>query len=317
MSIPQTILKGLRQAASVPRVLFLLWLVNLLFAVPVSLMIRGALADSFGSSLVAHNMREGFDRGWYAEFESTAGDLERTFRPTVSGPGAVLDNLEAWWSGDIVAETYPGIVALGLGYVVLWAFLLGGVLDHLARPRRPLALDRFFAAGGRYLPRFLGLALISGGAYYLIYQLGRRLYRWIEIASRDLTVEKTVFVRLLLASALIVVLLSVVRMIFDYAKIATVLDDRRGVLRIAWQALRFVFRNPLATGGVAFGFGVLGALLFALYLWLAPGAGQSTLLGVALAFLISQLYLVGRLAVRLGLLGGQISLYRCQEIAEQ
>ncbi len=314
MVIPQTILNGLKQALAVPRVLLLLWLVNLLFAVPVSLMIRGILADSFGSSLVAHNMRGGFDRGWYAEYESTAGDFEKTFRPTVSGPGPMLDNLEAWWSGGIVADTYAGIVALGLGYAVLWAFLLGGVLDRLARPHRPLAPDRFFAAAGRYFPRFLGLALISGVAYFMIYQLGRLLYRWIEAASRDVTVEKTVFVWVLAASALVVLLLSVVRMIFDYAKIVTVVEDRRGVPRIAWQALRFVFRHALATLGVALGFGALGALLFGLYLWLAPDAGQSTLIGVGLAFLFSQVYLVARLVVRLGLLGGQMSLYRSQSV---
>ncbi len=310
MSIRQAILHGFRQAVAVPRVLFLLWLVNLLFALPVSLMIREALADSFGSSRVAENMRAGFDLGWHAEFESTAGDLEKTFRPTLSGPGPVLDNLEAWWSGDLVAGAYPGIVALGLGYAVLWAFLLGGVLDRLARPEEPFALDRFFAAAGRYFPRFFGLALISGLAYAAIYQLGRQLYGWIEAASRDVTVEKTVLIWVLAASSLVVLLLIIVRMVFDYAKIATVLENRRGVFRIAWEGLRFVLQRPLATLGVTLGFGALGALLFVLYLWLAPGAGQSSLIGIVLAFLFSQLYLFARLGVRLGLLAGQMSLYR-------
>ncbi len=337
MTVLRTIREGLRQAVAAPRVLFLLWLVNVLFAVPVSLMIREALSDSFGSSLVAHTMRDGFDRGWHAEFESQAGDLEKTFRPTLTGPGPMLDNLEAWWSGDIVADAYPGIVGLGVGYAVLWAFLLGGVLDYLARPEEPLALDRFFGAAGRTFPRFLGLAVLSGVAYALIYALGRKLYGWIEAASRDVTVEKTVLLQVLAASALVVLLLVVVRMIFDYAKIAAVLEDRgnitpeggqrnvtpkggqrnvtpkggqRNTFEIAWEGLRFVLSRPLATLGVTFGFGVLGALLFVLYLWLAPGAGQSTLAGIGLAFLLSQLYLVARLAVRLGLLAGQMSLYR-------
>ncbi len=321
MSILQAIREGLRQVAAVPRVLFLLWLINVLFAVPVSLMIRESLADSFGSSLVARNMRAGFDLGWHAELESKAGDLEKTFRPTITGPGPMLDNLEAWWSGGLFADTYPGLVGLGVGYAVLWAFLLGGVLDRLARPDEPLALDRFFAAGGRYFPRFLGLAMISGIAYFLIYRLGRSLYRWIEAASRDVTVEKTVFVRVLLASALVVLLLAVVRMIFDYAKIAIVLgDDRRrnvtpkggqrNIFRAVWQALRFVLRRPFKTLGLLLWFGLIAAVLFELYVWLAPGAGQSTLFTVAAAFLFSQLYLAARLGLRLGLLAGQMNLYR-------
>ncbi len=310
MNVLQVIRKGLRQAVAVPRVLFLLWLVNVLFAVPVTLMIRDSLADSFGSSLVARNMRDGFDLGWHAEFESKAGDLEKTFRPTLTGPGPMLDNLEAWWSGGIVGDTYPGIVGLGLGYAVLWAFLLGGVLDRLARPGEPPALDRFFAAGGRYFPRFFGLALLSGAAYFLIYLLGGRLYRWIEAASRDVTVEKTVFVRVLAASALVVALLAFVRMVFDYAKIATVLEGRRNVLVIAWEGLCFVLSRPFKTCGVVLGFALLGAALFGLHLWLAPGAGQSTFFAVALAFLVSQIYLAARLTLRLALLAGQMSLYR-------
>ena len=125
-----------------------------------------------------------------------------------------------------------------------------------------------------------------------------------------MTVEKTVFVQVLGASALIVLLLSAVRMVFDYAKIATVLEDGRNVFQLAWGALRFVLSRPLATLGVTLGFGALGALLFALYLWLAPGAGQSSFAGIVLAFLFSQLYLIARLGVRLGLLSGQMSLYR-------
>ncbi len=65
----------------------------------------------------------------------------------------------------------------------------------------------------------------------------------------------------------------------------------------------------MATLGVTFGFGALGAVWFGLYLWLAPGAGQSTWGSVALALLLSQVYLVGRLVVRVGLLAGQMRLY--------
>ena len=41
---------------------------------------------------------------------------------------------------------FPGLIGLGLGFALLWAFLLGGVLDRLARPGEPFALDRFTAA---------------------------------------------------------------------------------------------------------------------------------------------------------------------------
>lgn len=307
MNVSTAIRHGLRQAVSSPKLLLLLWLVNLLCAVPMSLMMRQALADSFGSSLVSRGMLEGFDLGWHAEYESRAGGFESTFQPTVSGPGPVLDNLEAWWSGGLFEAT-PGLIAAGLGYALLWAFLLGGVLDHLARGRA-LALDRFAGAGGRYLPRFVGLALLSGVAYFLIYKLAAWVYRRIAEASGDVTVERTVFAWVLLAAVLTVALMSVVRMVFDYAKIAAVTEERSGLASAA-RGLRFVFHHPLQTFGVYFGLTAAGALLLALGLLLAPGTGQSTLLSIVFVFVLGQVYLIARLVFRVTVLGAQMNLFR-------
>ena len=309
MSISRAISEGLRRVLAAPRLIVLLWLASVLCALPASLMMREVLADSLASSLASREMLQGFDLGWYAEFAARAGGFEKTFTPAVSGPGPVLDNLQAWWNGGLFTA-YPGLVALALGYAVLWAFLLGGVLDHLARPRGRFARDRFFMAGGRFLPRFLALAAMSGVLYFLIYQLGRRLYRWIDSASRDVTEEKTVLLWVVAASLLVTFLLHAVRMVFDYAKIATVVDARGNVLGSVAAAVRLVLRHPLSTFGVYYALTALGAALIALYAWLAPGAGQATFAGIAAVFLFGQLYLAARLVVRLGLLSSQTSLYR-------
>ena len=92
------------------------------------------------------------------------------------------------------------------------------------------------------------------------------------------------------------------------------LEERKngwvGVLASAAAGLRFVLRHPLHAFGVTLGLGVLGLAVVVLWFWLAPGPGQATLVGIALAFLVSQVYLVVRLVLRVGLLGGQMSLYR-------
>ncbi len=309
MSIFRAIAQGLRQAVAAPRLIGLLWLASVLCALPATLMMRQALADSFGSSLVSRNMLQGFDLGWYAEFDSRAGGFEQTFRPTVSGPGPVLDNLEAWWSGGLFTA-YPGLLALGLGYAVLWAFLTGGMLDHLARGRSHFARDRFFMAGGRFLPRFLALVSISGALYYLVYLLGRKLYGWIAASNRDLTEEKTALLWVVMASVVVIFLLNAVRMVFDYAKIAMVVEERGQVLSSLASALRFVSRHPLQAFGVYYGVGALSIALITVYAWLSPGAGQATWLTIAAVFVIGQLYLAARLVLRLGLLGSQMSLFR-------
>ncbi len=334
MTVLQAISRGFSLALGAPKLVLLLWLATIAAALPAALLVGDALADSFATSLVAERMRQGFDMDWYGEFENRARGIEATFTPTLAGAGVVYDNLEGWWSGRMFAGRgevrppaagqsgtgqpegeFPGLLGLGVAFALLWAFLLGGVLERQARPGEPFTFERFAAGGGRYFFRFLRLALLSAGLYFLVYLLGRRLYRAVQEATLDVTEERTILLWILLAAGLVAFLLHLVRMVFDYAKIAAVLEGRRNVFEIAWEGLRFVLQRPLATLGVTFGFGVLGVLLFVLYLWLAPGAGQSTVAGVVLAFLFSQFYLAARLTVRLGLLAGQMSLYRAGQMS--
>ncbi len=309
MTISSAISRGLRQAVSGPKAILLLWLVNVLVAVPLTLQLRASLEDSFGTSLVADAMRDGFDTGWHGEFEAGAQGFETTFTPSITGPAAVLDHLDAWLSGGLF-ELPPALVALGVAYALAWAFLLGGILDRWARPVGGGGPERFFAACGRFFPRFAALALLAGVVYFSIYLFGRWLYPLIEDAARDVTEEKTVMAWMLAGALLCAALLHATRMLFAYAKIAVVVEGNRGALSCLGLAGRTVGRDPLRTLGVNPGFGLLTALLLALYATAAPGVGQSTLPTVVLAFLFSQLYLVARLTLRLGLLGGQMHLYR-------
>ncbi len=312
MGLSQSIVRGLKLAVSSPKLLLLLWLTNLLYALPASLMMREALVESFAESLVSHGMLESFDLGWQAEFEATGGGFEETLTPTVSGPGPVFDNLEAWWSGELFSA-HPGLVGLGIGYMILWAFLLGGILDFMSRRVEGFDRESFFAASGRFLPTFLGLGVLSGAVYLSIFKLARWSYSWIEKSSRDVTEERTVMMWVLMAAAVACVLLSLTRMVFDYAKIAAVVEQRKGVLGSLAVALRFVFRQPLSSICLYGSVSILGLTLLAFYAWLAPGVGQATPASIALALLSSQIYLVGRLVVRLGLLGAQASFFRARK----
>lgn len=309
MTAVRSITEGVRRAVRAPKLIAGLWLVSVAAALPAALVMRGILAESIGGSLFHATLAKGFDSDWYAEFAAeTKGGLAATFGPSVIGIGAVYDNLEAWWSGRLFTAFPVGLVALGVAYALLWTFLTGGVLDRLAG-RRPGGLAGFLAACGRTFGRYLLLALAAGILYVLIYLLGRRLYAWIEESTRDVTTEWTVLVRVLAAAALVVALMHLVRMVFDYAKIAVYSD---GVS--AWRGLRrgvgFVASRPGRTAAVYAGLALAALLVVAVYAGVAPGAGASTALTVAAAFLVSQLYLVARLAVRLSLLGAQLHLFR-------
>ena len=178
-------------------------------------------------------------------------------QPSIVGRGAVYDNLESWFSGELFLN--PRTVAFGVAYALVWLFLLGGVLDRFARRERRFVFAPFMAAGARFFPRLLRLTVISGALYFGIYRLARWLFPWIERLTRDVTAERQVLLAHLGGALVVVALLGLVNLIFGYAKIVVVFEGRRGTLGALLRAARFVAGHPRKAIG----------------LYLAPGPGSA------------------------------------------
>ena len=304
----KALIKGFWRVISSPGLIVWLWLVSIVVTLPLAWVMSESIESSLGGSLVSDKLREGFDMDWFGEFESDAKGLETTFTPTVTGVGAFYNNLEAWLTGDLF-EMHPSLVGLGVVYALLWALFMGGVLERYAGSEGMFNLSRFFSTGGKFFFRFVRLAVLSGALYYLVYRLGGWLLGWVEDSTLDVTVEKTVLARLLLAATVIGFLLTLVNMVFDYAKIAAFKEDRRSMLLAAFRGLGLVFSHPLKTMGLYYALVAVGVLLLVFYSAMAPGVHQSSTTGVLVAFLIGQGFLVARLIMRLWFYGGQMALY--------
>ena len=83
---------------------------------------------------------------------------------------------------------------LGAGYLLLWLFLTGGILDRYARAR-PTRSYEFFTACGVYFVRFLRLAPFIALAYYVLFAVVHPMLLddWFAALTRDVTVERTAF----------------------------------------------------------------------------------------------------------------------------
>jgi hypothetical protein len=256
---------------------------------------------------VGDELARGFDLGWYGEYEARARGLEATLRPSVAGAGAFLDNLEAFWSGQLFAGFggFRGLVATGVGYAVLWTFLLGGVVPRLAGAAR----GSFWATAVRNFPRFLALAVAAWSLYAAVYLLARRVFPWIEGMTRDVTAERAVLLWNLLAALVLVALLVAVRTAVDYARIALVLDERLGLARGALAGAAFLLRRPLVALTPLAAVALAGGAALAVYAWLAPVAGPGSALGVAVAFAWGQLAVAARIGLRLSLLGAEAAVF--------
>lgn len=308
MSAVRALFGGLGKVLASPSLVLWLWIVNLVVALPFAALMASSLGESIGDSLVEEKLRRGFDMGWYGEFSAEAKGIEQTFTPSIVGAGAFFDNIEAWFNGKLF-ELTPGLVGVGMVYALVWTLFLGGIFYRFSPGAGLFRLGEFFNQGGAFFFRYLRLALVSAVLYYGVYQFAAWLFSKIAEISREVTVEENVFAYVVAGSMLVVFMLTFVNMAFDYAKIATYRENRRSMLVATLTGFGFVLSNLGRTLTLYYGLGAIGIVLLLLYHSIAPGVSQATTVSVAFAFLVSQAYLVAKLALRLTFYASQMTLY--------
>src|SRR5438105_13375041 len=91
---------GTRRVARAPAILIGVWVVTLAVSMPLALGLRSLLPDHLGESMAAYAALTGVNYEWWQEFSDQAAGLGVTFRPTIIGFGAVLDNLSGFLDND-------------------------------------------------------------------------------------------------------------------------------------------------------------------------------------------------------------------------
>jgi hypothetical protein len=305
MSIWGALRDGVRRVNAAPLMLVGMFTITLAVALPLSIALRGMIAAQLGDSLAAETLASGTSLDWWQEFSSQAQGLGTTFVPTIVGFGAVLENVSSLLDNIPMAATIAGVTA---AWLVIWSFLSGGVIDRYARGR-PTRAYGFFAACGTHFWRFLRLGVLALVAYWLLFTqvhgwLFENFYLW---ATRDMTVERSAFLVRVLCYGVFGVLLIACNLVFDYARIRTVVEDRRSAIGALVTGARFVRRHPRALGLYLLN----GALFLALalgYALVAPGAPAG--FAIWIAFLIGEAYILLRHYLKLLFYASQTALFQ-------
>jgi hypothetical protein len=304
MRSTEALTEGLRRVRRAPVVVGWVFVITMVTAIPFGAMMREEIAKHLGSSLAADQAARGVNAQWWSEFTADAGPLGQTFSPTIVGFAAVLDNLNQLL--DQTGRPLP-IVWLGAAYGVLWLFLWGGIIDRYARAR-PTRSYEFFAASGMYFVRFLRLFPVMALAYLVLFVfLHRLLFGSIySEVTRNITGERTAFFLRLALYAAFGLALTMVNVVFDYAKVRAVVEDRRSMIGAVAASVRFVRRNFAAVAGLYALNGLLFAAVLVAYALLAPGADSP----VWLPLVAGQLYVLARVWVRLVFAASETSLFQ-------
>jgi len=240
--------------------------------------------------------------------DALATGFDRTFTPTLLGTDRFVQHARELLAGGTLAIELTAAAATTL---LVWTFLLGGILDRYAR-RRPTRAQAFFGACGVCFFRFLRLGAVAAVGYFVLFGL---VHAWIFLPTYQwLTGGEApgaggVPLLLLPLYAVFLLLAAFWSAVVDYARIRAVVEDRRSMLGALLAGWRFVVRHPLKTSGLyllnAAGFGVVLWVYAAAFAGTA-GPGAAGLAAVAAA----NVYLLVRVALRLAFFASQEALFQ-------
>lgn len=298
---------GLARLLAAPAIIAGAFLATLVSAVPLAFVLRDALETHLGRSLMANRAADAVNFDWWQEFASQATGLGTTFSPSILGFASTLDSLSSVIDARARAVPLTAVIAV---HLLVWIFLSGGILDRYAR-QRPVRAHAFFAACGVFFFRFLRLAIVAGTIYWLLFHYVHEwlLETWLTRLTRDIAVERTVFAWRVAMYAAFGTLLLTVNVMFDYAKVRAVVEDRRSAIGAFLAAVRFTAHHAGAVAGLW----TLNALAFlalvGVWAALAPGAGGAGA-SMWIAFALGELYLLARLAIKLQFMSSQTALFQ-------
>jgi hypothetical protein len=205
------------------------------------------------------------------------------FRRTASAPAVLLGTLALTflfaldrYMSDVSVRTQSGAVLAVLpvahwlepAWVVIWAFLSGGILDRYAR-NRPTRGRGFFGACGAHFPAMIRLGVLQWLVLIMALKAAAGLnWQYVDVVA---SVAADLF--------------------FLYARVRIVVEDRRSAIGALLAGGRFILRNAAAASIY---------LILAAVMWLGLelarpilfGAGERTLARLAGSEIILALLLL-------------------------
>jgi hypothetical protein len=297
---------GLGRARRAPALVGGTFLLTLLVSLPLAIALQGMLAAQLGDSATANTLLTGTDYDWWQEFLAHATGLGTTFVPSIIGFGAVLLDLSNLLDNVPLATTIAGAVG---AWLVLWSFLSGGILDRLARDR-PTRARGFFGACGAHFPAIVRLGILALVVYGVLF----RFVHPVLFASafgrltRNMTAERQAFAVQLALYLIFGFALITVNLLFDYARIRIVVEDRRSAIGALTGAARFARRNRGAVAAVY----AMNALLFVALLLVYAALTRAIPTGGAglLALSLGELYILARHFLKLAFAASETALFQ-------
>ncbi len=283
--------KGVRSASHNWRMVFLLVITSLLLAAAVATPVMLVITRTASGRPAANDLLAGkLDFVWFADLFNYQFVNESLTRLTTQ--------ISVTLGLMIVLHSFANL------------FFTGGIISILATGDGLFSWVRFWSGARAYFFRFFKLWVISFVPYAALALIYGVVLLSIALYEKQATAERRVVIARWLATGVLLLMIGVINMAFDYARIGTVLGNGARVVPELTRAGRFV------TGQFRFVFGLyllialVGAALFAMVLLLRNAVEQRSMGFVLLAFLLGQCGVATKAWVRILFYAAQLQVWR-------
>jgi hypothetical protein len=279
--------QGLKEAWQQKKMLLLLYVVNVIIAYLIVLPLSIALNNALNFTVAASELMQAFDITIYQSL--------------LSEYGPALD------MGRFIF-TY------GLIYILLNTFFVGGILQVFS-DNEGFDLKKFLLGCVEYFIRFLRLFLISVIFIVAAVVIFGALTIIFGSLTQNAQTEFWPSIFFILRVIILIIILAMVNMLFDYAKIMTVVNDFRSMIDTTKNAMMFVMMSLRKTTALYGLYLITAVIIFVIYWMIESLVDASSFAGVLLFIIISQIYILSRIWIRLSFLAGQFIFYKYSNTA--
>ena len=273
---------GIRIAWEYKKVVFLLYGINLFVAYLILMPFSSMLEKALDNTTAALQLLEAFDITIFSTIISEYGK------------GSNLVGL---------------ILSYGFIYLLLNTFFAGGIL-HLLKENIEFSMKEFLTGCVIYIKRFIKLLLLSVlfiVAVLITYILLKALF---GLFTKNTVTEFWPFILIFIRILLVIGMIAIINMLFDYAKIIIVYNDFYRIFRSVKDTIMFVMMSMGRTLGL-YGLYFLTSLIFlCIYLYMSSLINVTGPWTIFIFFIVSQLYMIVKMFIRLCFFTGQFELYK-------
>ncbi|MGB2867535.1 MAG: hypothetical protein WBD36_03725 [Bacteroidota bacterium] len=332
MTIAQAFSTGIAKVNGSKRFITFVWIVNVLVAGILAVPMLNQLDNYIRDSGKEQSLRRSIDDNWFQayQYDFQKSEIARTLDYSIFGYAPFMHHMDGVLSGSVLRRIggvfsdllfgfrlnfsqFTLLTWLALLYALVNTFFAGGFIGAYAA-EWPSTLSEFLVEGAKYFGRFFRLSLISLLLYYLFFiwfvdWANNGIPRWTQNEPSEMTPYLFYMAR----NAIVLIVLALMMMGFDYAKIRMVLDGRYSALGATGAGFRFAFRNFLRTFGLYLLLCLLGIGLILVYSFLNSLVPQTGYWTILLVFVLQQIYVFFRIWLKASFYATQTAF--CQKTA--